>query len=544
MKHIRNLFVVTVLIGLMASSAVASRRHVAPDVFLDEAEAVVAGEMASVDAQAGTGVIVVSEVLKGDEGIEQARVRFDPEPAPETLPLVQGIISFREGEEGIWVLLRANRDEEGFYRLDHPSLCYSTRDAPELRERLAELAKKRYWYSSGAVAASVFVEDVPPPLDRRPVVYFAVKNVGDKPLRVCDSREAGVFEASLYGPRGEERTLDLCQYLRKHEPPVQKDFPELAPGEVRYIGFRYGVRLRDLPAPGSYVLTVTYSNQDDAKEPGLSNVWTGAVAATVRFTYGLEVGLKPTKPVFEPLQALSFDVTLTNILDESFRLYDCEGYANGRTWNWNFAGGSELITERLHGFARRRLCTAWSACASATASSEPQSLTLAAGQSRTFRAALGERFVFSSVMSVEASALPFPETRKHLRPGKYKLTVWIRLTEPADESTNSGAPPFWIGPITAGPIDVEIRPRVSGERAQQAAFEAFTTSFPAWKQYHRQDLFGDVVREVELDADGRFWNVRLVADNGVVPLSAVIKVDAKTGETVRTERQAEKPDTD
>ena len=278
----RSVAVGMLVLAWCAAGGFASWVYMAPELYLDEAEAVVVGKMTNVDAEKGTGTIAVSEVLKGDEDLKEVKARFSAMPKSKdgVVMMRSTAIVYRQGQDGVWVLLRTSRNDEGAYAVNLPWLHYDAVQTEEVKKHLAELAQRPWSEPVGGLSASTLVHQRPGAEDN-PLIYVALKNVSDEPIRVSDYRGQRLLGVAIIEPDGARREPDLYSYLVmiRLAPPTVKDLPELAPGEVRYVAFRQGVSSGPLVKEGLYTVLATYRNTDDGKTQKLANVWTGEVSA-------------------------------------------------------------------------------------------------------------------------------------------------------------------------------------------------------------------------------------------------------------------------
>jgi hypothetical protein len=268
----------------LASQALASWAYVAPELYVDEAEAIVVGKMTRVEKYEGTGVIAVTEVIKGDPDLKEVKARFSALPRPVkdgAMVWRSDTISYPEGREGVWILLAAHRDENGAYALNMPNVSYRTEDAQKVRDMLAELERQPWSEPVKGLAARTLFHR--PPNAPFGMLHLAVRNAGEEPLRVSDYHGHRLVEAVIVEPDGTKRNVDLYSSLesRRLAPPKVDDFPLLRPGERRYVVFRYGFNTGPLDKQGVYEFRLTYRNTHDGSGLEIENVWTGEVAAPV-----------------------------------------------------------------------------------------------------------------------------------------------------------------------------------------------------------------------------------------------------------------------
>jgi len=286
--------IVALCVALVAApAALAERVYVAPETYLDEARAVVIGKMTNVNAEEGTGEIVVTEVIRGDKELRHVSARFGKRPKPQggvALIMEDGPVTYDEGQEGIWLLRPRDREEGGIYYLGNYELFYPLDHLDHLKQMMAALEELPWGEPVNGLAARTLVHA--PPWQNQRLIYVAVKNVSDKPLRISDYIADRVLAVTLVLPDGTERPIDLYEFLKtaRMRAPGKRDYPVLAPGEVRYVGFWAGVNAGELTQKGAYRVKASYSNANNRAQLGVTDVskssWTGRVdAPEVAFEY-------------------------------------------------------------------------------------------------------------------------------------------------------------------------------------------------------------------------------------------------------------------
>ncbi len=273
----------------LAPVAWASWAYISPDVQLDEAAAVVVGKMTAVNAEKGTGVIVVAKVIKGDRQLKTVKARFSARSQPAKggrmiITASSADIHYRNGQEGVWVLV--NKDRNGAYKFDSPGLFKNLKRLPEVKARLAALAARKWSRPVKGLSLSI----LPHQMDALNYqIYVAFKNTSSRPIRVSNYGLKARLTVTLIGPDGKAKELynnTKSGRKAKMAGPRERNYPEIAPGQVRYIWFRYGLAAGKLDRNGTYQVKVTYKNKDKAERLKLKNVWTGATAAKAKFTAG------------------------------------------------------------------------------------------------------------------------------------------------------------------------------------------------------------------------------------------------------------------
>ena len=283
-------FLALCVVLLAARAALAERVYVAPETYLDEAQAIVIGKMTNVDAEEGTGEIAVTDMVRGDKELRHVAARFGKRPKPQggvALIMEDGPVTYEEGQEGIWLLRPRDRDEHGTYDLGEYHLFYDLDQLDHLKETMAALEKLPWGEPVGGLAARTLVHAPPWPNQR--LIYVAVKNVSEKPLRISDYIGHRALAVTLVLPDGTEQPIELYEFLQrvKLKAPEQKDYPVLAPGDVRYVGFWAGISTGNLTLKGVYRVKASYSNADKGGAVlGYDVAWTGTVnAPEVTFEY-------------------------------------------------------------------------------------------------------------------------------------------------------------------------------------------------------------------------------------------------------------------
>ncbi|MBM4043189.1 MAG: hypothetical protein FJ290_32275 [Planctomycetes bacterium] len=259
--------------------AAASWAYVPPEILMADADAVVVGKMTQVDKAAGTGVVAVSEVLKGPKELKEAKVKFSPMPAGGLVH--SAMISFNDGQEGIWIL--KSKDASGAYPLNYPLLRQDKSKLDAVKAQLAALESRKWSEPVNSLAASCLVSLTPG--GDTATGFVSVKNVGDRPVRVNTYVGARTLAVTVVAPDGTGAQLDLYSWLERARlrAPQASDYPELAPGAARNVGPQHFSI--PLGKKGEYRVKVTLSNADDAKTLGLKGVWTGKITVPeVTFT--------------------------------------------------------------------------------------------------------------------------------------------------------------------------------------------------------------------------------------------------------------------
>ncbi|MBM4036621.1 MAG: hypothetical protein FJ291_33210 [Planctomycetes bacterium] len=249
----------------------ASWAYIPPEILMADADAVVVGKMTQVDKAAGTGVVAVSEVLKGPKGLKEAKVKFSAMPAGG--PIHSAMISYSNGQEGVWILQK--KDAAGAYPLNYPLLHQDNSKLDAVKAQLAALESRKWSEPVNGLAASCLVSLAPGA--NAAMGFVSVKNVGERPVRVNTYIGARTLEVTVVEPGGAEKQLDLYGWLAaaRIRAPQASDYPELAPGAARNVGPQHFSI--PLGKKGEHKLKVTFSNPDDAKALGLKDVWTGRI---------------------------------------------------------------------------------------------------------------------------------------------------------------------------------------------------------------------------------------------------------------------------
>jgi hypothetical protein len=254
-----------------AAPGPASWAYVPPEILMADADAVVVGKMTQVDKAAGTGVVSVSEVLKGPKELKEAKVKFSPMPPGG--PVHSAMISFNDGQKGVWILQK--KDASGAYPLNHPLLHQDKSKLDAVKAQLVALESRKWSEPVNGLAASCLVSLTPGANTAMGFVF--VKNTGDRPVRVNNYIGARTLEVTVVAPDGTETRLDLYAWLAAAllRAAQASDFPELAPGAARNVAPQHFSI--PLGQKGEYQVKVTYSNTADGKGLGLKDVWTGKI---------------------------------------------------------------------------------------------------------------------------------------------------------------------------------------------------------------------------------------------------------------------------
>ena len=273
------LFVTTIALLLLAAfSARAMRVYVANETYVDEAQHIVVGTMVNVDKDAGTGAIKVEKNLVGDPERDRIKVRFQKKF--RGIRMADGGLSYDQGQKGAWLLLLTMNGEDDRYNVANHACYYRPEDLQKLTDTIDRLEELPWSKPVDGLAARALVHQRGPGSTR--LIYLAVKNTTKKVRRINNYRGHRLVKVLIEEPDGDERELDLYANLQnaRLQEPRRKDFPRLAPGEKRYVGFRYGINSGKLENPGEYLFTVTYVNRHDGSDAGLDeddNVWTGKI---------------------------------------------------------------------------------------------------------------------------------------------------------------------------------------------------------------------------------------------------------------------------
>ncbi|HMF19752.1 MAG TPA: hypothetical protein VKE98_21280 [Gemmataceae bacterium] len=146
----------------------------------------------------------------------------------------------------------------------------------------------------GLVAGAEVVEKKEPNAPLYFEVRFALKNVSDKPITICDYVGSQPVQVRWLGPDGKSLKSTHYRWLIAADIPAldKSNFVTIPAGRIRRIGPRgedSGIIFQSVPEnpqrfgnvlrPGKNRVTVSYVNQDDGKKFGVPKVWTGTVAA-------------------------------------------------------------------------------------------------------------------------------------------------------------------------------------------------------------------------------------------------------------------------
>jgi hypothetical protein len=271
-----------------------SYAYVPPEILLDGAELVVAGRMTEVSPEEGTGVVRITEVLKGDKRLQSVRVQFSKVASNaagvqlwrgggvmmvQARPLLPMGPRFSDGQAGVWVLDAANRTKEGGYRITTPMQYRREQDVDSVKDTLARLEKLPWSKPVNGLASRVLLHR--PGRSTYFLICHAVKNAGDKPLRVCRYSGYRLVSAEVGREGGAADSIDLYGNLesRRLRPVAEQDFVVLKPGQTAYLPFPYGFNSGKREAGKSYKVRVVYTYPEDVSGLKLEGVWTGTVKA-------------------------------------------------------------------------------------------------------------------------------------------------------------------------------------------------------------------------------------------------------------------------
>jgi hypothetical protein len=260
------------VLACWATPVQASWAYVPPEILMADADAVVVGKMTQVDKVAGTGVVAVTEVLKGPKDLKKANVKFSAMAGGGLMH--SAMITYNNDQEGIWILQK--KDAGGAYPLNYPLLRQDMGKRDAVKASLAALANRKWSEPVDGLSASCLVSAGPAPKSAMGFVF--VKNVGKDAVRVNSYLGARTLEVTVVAPDGTETKPDLYSWMARARlrAPQATDYPELAPGAARLVGPQYGFAI-PLDKDGEHKVKVTVSNADDGKALGLKNVWVGKI---------------------------------------------------------------------------------------------------------------------------------------------------------------------------------------------------------------------------------------------------------------------------
>jgi hypothetical protein len=262
--------------------------YIPREVLIDRADVIVAGKVTKTeDADNGQeyAVIEVKEVLKGDPKLKVVK---QLQPALKGARLSHRV-SVNVGEEGVFMLTRVQGQDA--YRFNHPSafVPFTAKNEAAVIADVRKIVKAREVVPTGkpvdGLAARVEVVKE----GGVPVVRFALKNVSDKPVTVCDYVGQRPLSVKWVGPDGKEiesRHYDWLAAARLR-PVAATNFVTITPGGVLPLGPggpNGEFRLDNAPK-GESKITISYTNRENGEAFGLKGVWTGTVnSAEVTFT--------------------------------------------------------------------------------------------------------------------------------------------------------------------------------------------------------------------------------------------------------------------
>jgi hypothetical protein len=256
------------------------------EILVDEAEVIVQGKVVKIEdakfarkfgnteRKYDAAVVEVMAVLKGPAKLKEVRIA---QPAAGGLALSTDI-RFAAGQEGIWLLNRGA--EKDVYWALHPSQFQPAKE----KENLAKLVQERDKLPAGKPADGLAARAEVVKQDKGFAVRFSLKNVSDKPLKVCDYVGNRPLQVEWIGPDGKKRESKHYDWLKavRLRPVSEENFVTLQPGGVLFLAAQFGkdqgIRFEDA-GPGEHKVTVGYVNQEDGKPFQLKDVWTGLVTA-------------------------------------------------------------------------------------------------------------------------------------------------------------------------------------------------------------------------------------------------------------------------
>ncbi len=291
----------------------ASFAYQAPEVALDQAEAVVIGTMTQVDAEKGTGSIQVKEVIKGDKNLKSIPARFSARPKPRKIttkdgktrimmaPRMCGAAYRKEGQSGIWVL--GGKDKNKRYWVTGPRSFLPVNQLPKVKSMLAKLAKRQWTKPVDGLSLSIVIHRMGN--DVSYLAYTVFRNTGDKPLRIPTRADTASFKLILNSPGGKAKTIFDTRQLRLMRQKASSRQKILQPGQSAYIFSTYGINLGRLDETGKYIVEATYENHNDGSKiesKPTKHYWTGSLKAEATFKVD-KVQLR--KHALKPQKAIS-----------------------------------------------------------------------------------------------------------------------------------------------------------------------------------------------------------------------------------------------
>jgi len=279
-------FLIALVIGWTGQPAQASFVAVPLEFLVDEAAIIVQGKVAKIEDAKFTrklgnaerkydaAVVEVSAVLKGPTKVKEVRIA---QPARGGLALSTDI-HFAAGQEGIWLLTKG-AEKDAYWAL-HPSQFQPAKEKDNLVKLVQERAKLPAGKAVDGLAARAEVLKQ----EKGFAVRFSLKNVSDKPLKVCDFVGNYPLQVEWIGPDGKKRESKHYDWLKavRLRPVSEENFITLEPGGVLFLSATFskeqGIPFEDA-GTGEHKVTVSYVNKEDGKQFKLKDVWTGTVSA-------------------------------------------------------------------------------------------------------------------------------------------------------------------------------------------------------------------------------------------------------------------------
>ena len=233
------------------------------------------------------GAIKVDQVLKGPKGLKEVKLMW-PGPAPFALSTD---IKFRKGQEGVWILYPDKTEKDVFWA-SYPSDYQQLKALPKVKAKLVAL-QKLAWSPAvkglqiGAIIeqsdmrkSNIKVKGKPVKALASATVYTVMRNTGKASTYVVNFPPDKSFTMVLTGPDG--KVIPLPQGQQRVGKLGKYHFLAVDPGALRSVG--YGMRLPLITQPGTYTLSLGYTNKRAGGELVKGAVWQGALKGEAKFT--------------------------------------------------------------------------------------------------------------------------------------------------------------------------------------------------------------------------------------------------------------------
>lgn len=304
----------TLFLAILALAAPvrADRVEVPLDVLVDEADLIVVGKVTKVQdggfftlgpnksdhlVKQDVAVVEISAILKASPHLGTPKVVHIGQTAMGKIASAD--IHFRAGQEGIWLL---NKDpgtnkvvamkgdllvpdpERNVYWAKHPGQFHSEKEQKKLTALIEARAKAEGGKVVNGLVARAELVETPGNFQ----VRFSLKNVTEKSITVCDYVGNQPLQVKWIGPDGMMLKSKHYNWLRaaRIAALAERNFVVIQPGGVRFMGeinFRSPAEkvtnFDNVAQAGKHQVTVGFANNEQGKQFGLENVWTGTVTA-------------------------------------------------------------------------------------------------------------------------------------------------------------------------------------------------------------------------------------------------------------------------